>query len=203
MIFNFTQKYQFTTRLEINGDTLEVVPKTKLLGVLIQDDLKWDANISSLVKRANARMVILRKLSEFGAPREDMKTIYISYIRSILEQSSVVWHKSLTLQNQEDLTRIQKSACRIILKHKYTTYEKALEILDLEDLSARRDKLCKSFAIKSSKTTNMFKLSDNSYTMNLRNQSKYEVTHCNTERLRMSAIPQMQHMLNEIHNEDK
>ena len=203
MIFNFTQKYQFTTRLEINGDALEVVPKTKLLRVLIQDDLKWDANISSLVKRANARMVILRKLSEFGAPREDMKTIYISYIRSILEQSSVVWHKSLTLQNQEDLTRIQKSACRIILKHKYTTYEKALEILDLEDLSARRDKLCKSFAIKSSKTTNMFKLSDNSYTMNLRNQSKYEVTHCNTERLRMSAIPQMQHMLNEIHNEDK
>ena len=78
-----------------------------------------------------------------------------------------------------------------------------MEILDLEDLSARRDKLCKSFAIKSSKTTNMFKLSDNSYTMNLRNQSKYEVTHCNTERLRMSAIPQMQHMLNEIHNEDK
>ena len=148
-------------------------------------------------------MVILRKRSEFCAPREDMKTIYVSYIRSILEQSSVVWHTSLTLQNQEDLTRIQKSACRIILKHKYTTYQKALEVLDLEDLSARRDKLCKSFARKCSKNTNMFKLSDNSNTINLRNQNKFEVTHCNTERLRMSSIPQMQHMLNEILKEDK
>ena len=192
MIFNFTQKHQFTTRLELNGDTLEVVPKTKLLGVIIQDDLKWDSNIASLVKRANARMVILRKLSEFCAPREDMKTIYVSYIRSILEQSSVVWHKSLTLENQEDLTRIQKSACRIILKHKYTTYQKALEVLDLKDLSARREKLCKSFARKLSKNTNMLKLSDTSNTMNLRNQNKFEVTHCNTERLRMSSIPQMQ-----------
>ena len=106
VIFNFTQKHLFTTRLKVNGDTLEVVPQTKLLGVIIQDDLKWDANIANLVKRANARMVILLKLSEFCAPREDMKTIYASYIRSILEQSSVVLHKSLTLQNQEDLTRI-------------------------------------------------------------------------------------------------
>ena len=98
----------------MSGETLEVVPKTKLLGVIIQDDLKWDANTASLVKRANARMVLLRKLSEFGAPREDLKTIYIAYIRSILEQSAVVWHKSLTLENQEDLTRVQKSSCRII-----------------------------------------------------------------------------------------
>ena len=41
MIFNFTQKYQFTTRLELNGENLEVVPKTKLLGVIIPDDLNF------------------------------------------------------------------------------------------------------------------------------------------------------------------
>ena len=73
MIFNFTQNYQFTTRLQLNGVSLEVIPKTKLLGVIIQNDLKWDENTASLVKRAKARMVILQKLSEFAAPREDMK----------------------------------------------------------------------------------------------------------------------------------
>ena len=73
------------------------------MGVIVQDDLKWDANTTSLVKKANARMVILRNLSEFGAPRENMKIIYKSYIRSILEQSAVVWHTSLTIQNIEDL----------------------------------------------------------------------------------------------------
>ena len=41
----------------------------------MQDDLKWDDNTASVVKKANARMVLLRKLSEFGAPREDLKVI--------------------------------------------------------------------------------------------------------------------------------
>ena len=77
-----------------------------------------------------------------------MKIIYKSYIRSILEQSAVVWHTSLTLQNTEDLDRVQKSSCRIILKSRYTTHEKALQVLDLEELRVRREKLCKSFATK-------------------------------------------------------
>ena len=85
-----------------------------------------------------------------------------------------------------------------LLKTKKKTYEKALDILELEDLSLRRDKLCKSFALKAvQKSSPHFKLIDNSYTMKLKNPRKYEVTHCNTDRLKMSAIPQMQHMLNE------
>ena len=54
MVFNFTQKYQFTTRLQLCDVSLEVIPETKLFGVIIQDDLKWDANIANLVKRAIA-----------------------------------------------------------------------------------------------------------------------------------------------------
>ena len=204
MIFNFTQNYQFTTRFQLNCVSLEVIPKTKLLGVIIQNDLKWDENTASLVKRANARMVIWQKLSEFGAPREDMKITYISYIRSILEQSCVVWQSSHTTENKEDLTRVQKTSCRIILKNRYNSYEKALESLDLEDLNERRDKLCKLFARKAAKSSNPhFKLIENPYTMKLRNPKTYQVTHCNTERLKMSAVPQMQRMLNEIHQEDK
>ena len=76
-------------------------------------------------------MRILHKISEFSAPVEDMVQIYISYIRSILEQSSTVWHSSLTQEDVDDLERVQKSAMRIILQEDYNTYEKALEILQL------------------------------------------------------------------------
>ena len=44
MIFNFTDKYKFTTRLKLDNNALEIVNQAKLLGVLITDDLKWDAN---------------------------------------------------------------------------------------------------------------------------------------------------------------
>ena len=83
-------------------------------------------------------MVLLRKLSEFGAPVSDLKTIYISYIRSVLEQSAVVWRSSLTEENKFDLSRVQKTACKVTLKSRYKSYEKALEVLDLESLSDRR-----------------------------------------------------------------
>jgi hypothetical protein len=149
MIFNFTNTYQFTTRLQLNQKPIEVVPEQKLLGTIIQNDLKWDSNTSNLTKRANARMRLLHKMSEFGAPTDYLKNIYIAYIRSILEQSAVVWHASLTAQNIEDLERIQKSAFKIILKKKYINYNQACELLSLYSLKDRRQQLCLAFAHKS------------------------------------------------------
>ena len=116
IIFNFTNNYQFLTRLTLNSETIEIVPETKLLGTIILNNLKWDSNTANLVKRANSRMVLLRKLSEFGAPREDLKTIYISYIRSVLEQSAAVWHFSLTEQNKQDLERVKKKCLQDYLE---------------------------------------------------------------------------------------
>ena len=65
MVFNFTDKYQFSTRLNLNNENLEIVKHAKLLGVTISDDLKWDLNTENLVKRANARMELLRKVASF------------------------------------------------------------------------------------------------------------------------------------------
>ena len=96
MIFNFTDKYKFTANLKLNDEKLEVVNQAKLLGVIISDDLKWDKNTEYLVKKAYSRMELLRKVAEFTKSIDDKREIYILYIRSILEQSCVVWHSSLT-----------------------------------------------------------------------------------------------------------
>ena len=58
---------------------------------------------------------------------EDKKIIYILYIRSVLEQSCVVWNSSLTVENIQDLERVQKAAAKIIIGKQYTNYESALE----------------------------------------------------------------------------
>ena len=113
----------------------------KLLGVIISDNLKWDENTNYLVKRANSRMELLRKVASFGTSIEEKKNIYILYIRSILEQSCVVWHRSLTAENPPELERIQKAAVRIILGKNFKNYEEALEKIDLQLLNVRREKL--------------------------------------------------------------
>ena len=106
----------------MENEVINVARETKLLGVMVCDNLSWDSNTAYLVKRSNARMRLLHKLVEFGIPQSDLINIYILYVRSILEQLCQVWHSSLTLDNFQDLKRVQKTALRIILKHEYLNY---------------------------------------------------------------------------------
>ena len=54
MIFNYTDKYQFTTRLSINNEAMEVIDSTKLLGTIITNDRKWKENTDNIVKKAKS-----------------------------------------------------------------------------------------------------------------------------------------------------
>ena len=93
-------------------------------------------------------MALLQKVASFGTPMDDLKTIYILFIRSILEQSATVWHSSLSEENINDLKRIQKSAIKVILQEKFMGYKQGLALLGLEDLNTRRKNLCLDFAKK-------------------------------------------------------
>ena len=155
MIFNYTNDYQFSTRLSIQNRNLEEVSETKLLGTIITNDLKWKKNTHRVTKKANARMQLLRKVSNFNASKEDLKQIYISFIRSYLEQSCTVWHSGLTVENTNDIERVQKCALKIILKNSYKNYQNALNMLGLESLHSRREYLCLQFAKKCLKNKKM------------------------------------------------
>ena len=199
MVFNFTTDFQFATRLYIEDSLLETVTETKLLGTIIQSDLKWHSNTDMLVKKGYQRMLILKKLYEFNVPVDDMVTIYVLFLRSILEQSCVVWHTSITEEEASDLERVQKVAFKVILKDRYERYEQALGILNLKKLTDRRSELCLRFAkkcLKMEKTKDMFPLNDCNQLEN-RHREKYFVQHASTGRLYDSAIPQMQRALNE------
>ena len=86
-------------------------------------------------------MELLRRVSVFSPSDEDMKHLYILFIRSLLEQSAPVWHSSLTEQDSAALERVQKSAVRIILGNRYVGYKKSLQKLDLQSLNDRREEL--------------------------------------------------------------
>ena len=59
-----------------------------LLGTIITNDLKWNENTATIVQKENARMELLRIVASFGASFEDLKLIYILFVRSHLEQSA-------------------------------------------------------------------------------------------------------------------
>ena len=200
IIFNFSKERQFTTDIKLKNETLEVVNETKLLGVYITTDLRWNRNTEYLVKDANKRMRVLHTALKFTRNSRDLLIIYKSFIRSKLDQSAAVWHSSLSKNNENDLERVQRSALKVILGEKYISYESALKNLNLESLYERREALCLKFAKKSLKLKQfqkMFPKQNNLHKMETRNPLRYVVNNSNTDRYRRSAIPSMQRMLNE------
>ena len=78
MVINFTQKYQFSTRLSLDNNMLEEVTECNLLGLAINNQLTWYNNTERIIQKANKRMIILHKLYEFNLPIEEIVNIYIS-----------------------------------------------------------------------------------------------------------------------------
>ena len=68
MVINFTKKFQFNTRISLENTLLEEVEECKLLGVTLTNKLSWQENTETIVKKANTRMIILRKLFDFDLP---------------------------------------------------------------------------------------------------------------------------------------
>ena len=68
MIFNFTDNNQVATRLYMEGVLLDTITHTKLLGKIVQSDLKWSKNTEMIVKKGYQRMLLLHKLYAFNIP---------------------------------------------------------------------------------------------------------------------------------------
>ena len=74
--------------------------------------LSWDDNCRLLIKKVNARMQLLRGVLGFGASVQEMVHLWIVFCCSVIEQSCVVWHGSLTQENRDNLERTQKNVCK-------------------------------------------------------------------------------------------
>ena len=120
-------------------------------------------------------------------------------MRSVLEQSCVVWNSSITQKNEHDIERVQRIAFRLIYGT-WHSYENILKKYNLQTLKERRDNLMTNFAkkcTKNKKTKGMFIENKTKHNMKLRNTKKYNETKAMTKRLKQSSIPAMERILNE------
>ena len=140
MLIDFRKDRTVIPAIKINDCVLERVSSCKLLGLWIDDDLKWKTNTEYIVKNEAKRLYFLKILKGYNAPSEDLKTFYISAIRSILEYGTKIWHGSLTEEQSKDIERIQRRGMKIICPEK--TYEQALIECGMETLENRRERMC-------------------------------------------------------------
>ena len=175
----------------------------KILGVKITKELKWDVHIGDVIKRASGRLFMLSILKRFGLSINDLVTVYVGFVRPLLEYAVPVWHPGLTQQQHDALERIQRRACRIIMGCNYISYQDALLMCNISDLGQRRYKICLDFA-NSLLSSNDFRnwlpnsrsVDTNNY-MSLRNSDQLTVPKSRTQRYRNSAIPYLIRIFNQ------
>ena len=98
--------------LHINGAVLPQCSSTKLLGIIIDEQLCWDCHIQHLLKKLSPKLGLLRRLS-YIFPREVLTLLYLSIIQPHLDYCISIWG---TCSRGNILTpqKIQNRAARIV-----------------------------------------------------------------------------------------
>ena len=85
MLFNPCTSIDFMPKIELENIELDLVEEMRLLGVVIQSNMKWSANTEQIVERGYKKLWIIRRLKELGAQKPELVDMYIKQVRSILE----------------------------------------------------------------------------------------------------------------------
>lgn len=63
-----------------------------MLGLIIQDDMKWNEHVNNIVNKAVKRLYMLRILKRANDNIETLLAVYTTVIRPVLAYSCQVWH---------------------------------------------------------------------------------------------------------------
>ena len=199
MKFNFSLNYDFPPELTLKGfkNHVDIVKETRLLGVILTDDLKWSANTNFICSKAYKKMWILRRLKVLNVGPILLLDVYCKEVRSVLEMGVPAWNSGLTVHQSEKIERVQKVAVSIILGKTHLKYHEALKLLSLEELRVRREKLCLNFARKTLKSRHSSMFIRNTSHYNTRHFNLYREEKANTKRFYMSPLNYITRLLNE------
>ena len=204
MLFNTSRNLDFPPELTLPkmNNFLDVVEHTRLLGLQITTDLRWSAHSKFIIKRANTKLWMLRRMKLLNIDPDIIIDFYFKEIRSICEMACPVFHSGLTKRQSRNIEMIQKRALKIILGDSYHSYEVACTLMSAEPLSDRRELQCLSFikkAVKKGLHTNIFKHADKSRVTRSGRNKLIEYT-CNTKRFFNSPLVYLSRIYNEHTN---
>ena len=119
--------------VSIDGNEIEVVNSAKLLGIIISDNLTWNAHINEVVKKASKKLYFLVQLKRARLPPSDLVLFYLWCVRSTADYGVPAFYNALPQYRKNELVRIEKRALSIILPS--MSYNKACEVLGITPIT--------------------------------------------------------------------
>ena len=133
-VISFTKSRNWDFPPEFNfsdGSQIEYISDTKLVGLVVSQDLRWDKNTDYICSKARQKLWILRRLLKLDLVFNKMFDFYIKEICSILELASCMafwadattirWHWKNTEHNEgESLITLKKILQAYNISHFFT-----------------------------------------------------------------------------------
>ena len=165
---------------------METPRSLKILGIIIQDDLRWGEQVDHMAKKASKKIWMLRRMKKLGLDEQSICNFWKAEGRVHLEPASAVWTSGLTVQQSRKLQRVQNRAVAAFSDKREDPKISALR-LKLEPLDARRQKLALKFAQKTVKTSRHSRGGV---------KREWREPPCKTRRHLKSALPYLTRLLN-------
>ena len=108
-------KEEFNINILVDNQYIEKETSIKYLGLMIDENLKFDTHIENLCKKLSQTIFILRRLSKFCS-EDVLLTAYYSLFLSRLRYAIPIW--GMASPKSKQLFILQKYALRIIFKLK-------------------------------------------------------------------------------------
>ena len=144
MVIGTSARLKMTSLDDLNvmyeGNPLDLVEKTKYLGLHLSSDLNWDTHIMEICKQLNYYLHLLRRLKRV-LPRDLLMTVYKAYFQSKFDYGISVWGCT-TQSNIQKIQRMQNRAARIITGCYDFINIRGIDLvneLNLQNITERRD----------------------------------------------------------------
>ena len=132
---------------------VQFVENHKHLGLTLSSNGKWHEHIENLVTSSSKVLAMMRKI-KFSVKRKTLEQMYVSFLRPIIEYSSVVWDGCTTYE-KDTIEKIQNEAARIVTGlTRSVSLSNLYKEINWLSLSDRRQyqKLMLTFKIRSGQT---------------------------------------------------
>ena len=91
--------------------------ETKTLGVIIDDQLKWNAHIDNVVTKVSKAIGMIRRMKNF-VPQSTLISVYNAIVQPHFDYCSLVWDIG-NVYSLEKLQKMQNRAARVITGRSY------------------------------------------------------------------------------------
>ena len=146
MLINLRDTLTCDTSITVENTDIECVNDFTLLGVTIDNHLRFDKHIDGIVTNARMKTHGIVTMKKYGLDSAGLVRLYTACVRPVLCYAAPAWYSYISSSNREKLEQVQRQCLQIVFPD--LSYTTAIETSNIPLLNDYLNNQCKKFVTK-------------------------------------------------------